>query len=374
MTVHDTNSAGDSNSNTLTGVDLEVLEVSQTVAENRFSLANTDHPFMQEMVKLFVMRLSRRMARDGIRVTMFGERLTVDDTVDVKPGQKIKKFSLADLKEIDNKLASLPDIFRQIQEVLNNPKSSSAHVAEVISKDMSLAARLLKLANSAFYGFPRKIDSLANAVTIIGSRQIMTMAAGISVINMFKGIPSELIDMKSFWKHSIACGVLAKLISGQSSQSLSEERFFVCGLLHDIGRLIMLRNYSFLAQESLVVSRQQKSQLAPVESGLWGLNHATIAGELFRLWNFPEILDLSVRYHHEPLKAKNRLEPGIIHLADIIAHSLDVGKSGNWFIPALEPEVWELIGFSESIIPFLVNRTDQQLAEIVKVFFDQEEL
>jgi len=348
-----------------------ILEEAKALAENRFSLTNMDHPFMRGLADLFVAKVSQRMASDGVKTVLLGERLSADYTAQdsVHPP---KKFNLADLKYADTRLASLPDIFHQIQHVLNEPTSSAVDVADVISKDISLSTRLLKLANSAFYGFPRKIDTLASAVTIIGSRQIMTLAVGISVINMFKDIPSEFVDMKSFWRHSIACGILAKLISGQTAQSRSEERFFVGGLLHDVGRLFMLKNYALLAHKSLVVSRQEKEHLISVETALWGLNHATIAGELFMLWNFPSVLDMSVRYHHEPLKATSLLEPGIIHLADIVAHALDFGKSGSWFIPALEPEVWEVIGFSESIIPFLVNRTEKQLTEILKVFFGQE--
>jgi HD-like signal output (HDOD) protein len=280
-----------------------------------------------------------------------------------------RKFQLADLEGTNSKLASLPDIFIQINEALNNPKSSAAFIADIISKDTSLSAKLLRLVNSAFYGLPKQIDSLSRAVTILGSQELLTLAVGVSVIKLFKDIPADFIDMESFCKHSIVCGILAGLIAAQVNRNLSEERFFVGGLLHDIGRLFMLTNYSQMAQETLIVSRQQKAELVPIESEVWGFNHATIAGELFRIWKFPATLETPIRYHHNPLASQPPLEPGIIHIADIMAHSLDMGESGNWYVPALEPEIWEMTGLAENIIPFLAKRTDQKIANIMRVFF-----
>jgi len=357
------------NSDKLKKIDQKIIDASKALADSRFLLANREHPVMQGLIRLFVMRVSRRMAQEGTEFAPQEERLPADDhDPSGSHHTPFQKLHLADLEEADRKLASLPDIFMQINEALNNPKSSASHVADIISKDMSLSAKLLKLVNSSFYGLPKQIDTLSRAVTILGSEQLLTLAVGVSFIKLFEDIPAELIDMESFCRHSIACGLLARLIATQTKQSHSEERFFVGGLLHDIGRLFMLTNYSQMAQEALVISRQQKTELVPTESKLWGFNHATIAGELLRIWKFPATLETSIRYHHNPLKSQSSVEPGIIHLADIIAHSLDMGESGNWFVPALEPEIWEMTGLSESIIPFLANRTDQKISDILPVF------
>lgn len=368
--IDNASSEVEDNSDKLKKIDQKIIDASEALADSRFLLANREHPVMQCLIKLFLMRVSQRMAQDGNEFAPRKERLMVDDPA---PSgfhhTPFQKFHLADLEEAGYKLASLPDIFMQINEALNSPKSSASYVADIISKDTNLSAKLLKLVNSSFYGFPKQIDSLSRAVTILGSKQLLTLAVGVSVIRLFKDIPAEFIDMKSFCKHSIVCGILAGLIATQTNQSFSEERFFVGGLLHDIGRLFMLTNNSQMAQEALFVSRQQKTELVPTESRLWGFNHATIAGELFRIWKFPATLEAPVRYHHNPLKSQPSIEPGIIHLADIIAHSLDMGESGNWFVPALEPEIWEMTGLSENIIPFLVNRTDQKISDIMQVLF-----
>jgi len=359
-----------SNSDNLKRIDQKIIDASEALADSRFLLANREHPVMQRLMKLFVMRVSRRMAQEGIVLALQEEKLPAElhhlSGYHHTPSRKIQ---LADLEAVNSKLASLPDIFIQINEALNDPKSSASHIADIISKDTSLSAKLLKLVNSSFYGFPKQIHSLSRAVTILGSNELLTLAVGISVIKLFKDIPAEFIDMESFCKHSVVCGILAGLIASQTNQNLSEGRFFVGGLLHDIGRLFMLTNYSQMAQEALVESRHQKTELVPVESKLWGFNHATIAGELFRIWKFPATLEDPVRYHHNPFASQSPTEPGIIHLADIIAHSLDMGESGNWFVPALEPEIWEMTRLSENIIPFLANRTDQKIANIMRVFF-----
>ena len=351
-------------------IDQKIIAASQALADSRFLLANREHPVMKSLMKLFVMRVSRRMAQNGIESVPQEEKLAGDDH-DLSGSHHLvsQKFQLADLEGVNSKLASLPDIFIQINEALHNPKSSAAYIADIISKDTTLSAKLLKLVNSAFYGLPKHIDSLSRAVTILGSQELLNLVVGVSVIKLFKDIPADFIDMESFCKHSIVCGILAGLIATQTNQNLSQGRFFVSGLLHDIGRLFMLTNYSQMAQEALVVSRKQKTELVPVESKLWGFNHATIAGELFRIWKFPATLEDPIRYHHNPLASPSPVEPGIIHLADIMGHSLDMGKSGNWFVPALEPEIWEMTGLSANIIPFLANKTDQKIAHIMRVFF-----
>jgi len=357
-------------SDNLKSIDQKIIDASEALADSRFLLANREHPVTQRLMKLFVMKVSRRMAQNGIEFALPEEKLPVDDhDLSGYHHTSSRKFQLTDLGGANSKLASLPDIFIQINEALNNPKSSASHIAAIISKDTSLSAKLLKMVNSSFYGLPKQIHSLSRAVTILGSNELLTLAVGISVIKLFKDIPAEFIDMESFCKHSVVCGILAGLIAAQTNQNLSEGRFFVGGLLHDIGRLFMLTNYSQMAQEALVKSRHQKADLVPIESKLWGFNHATIAGELFRIWKFPATLEDLVRYHHNPLASPSPIEPGIIHLSDIIAHSLDMGESGNWFVPALVPEIWEMTGLSENIIPFLAKRTDQKIANIMRVFF-----
>lgn len=345
-------------------LDPEIIRASEALAASRFALANPELALTGKMRELFVHRLSRQALQDRLPIPAPPARANV-----ALPEAGFKKLTFSDLQGADGKLASLPTIFLQVQEALNNPRSSASYVAEVISKDSSLAAKLLKLSNSAFYGYPQKIETLTRAVTIVGTTQLTSLAVGISVVEMFKDLP-ETINMESFWKHSLSCGILARLLASQCNRNLNEERFFVAGLLHDLGRLFMLKNYPQQAQAALLASQSGGELLVAVENRLWGFNHAVIAGELFRMWKFPATLEMAVRHHHQPLTAQSPLEPGLIHLADILAHSFNLGNSGAWYIPPLEKEIWEMLALPETILPVLAATADSQLAEIFRVFFD----
>lgn len=352
-------------------IDPEILEMSQKLADRRFTLADRDSEAMLELSKLFVMRTSNRIAQVGIEAF-----LSEQDELESDPGldsrsDSLQKINPAFILRNEIELASLPDIYIQIVDAIKNPRSSAAFVADIISNDMSLSAKLLRLVNSAFYGFPSQIDTLSRAVTIIGTNQLTTLALGVSVTTMFKDIPAGLIDMKSFWKHSIVCGIISRHIAGQI-KNVSEERFFVAGLLHDIGRLVMLKSYPAHVKEALLQAGERKVLLCSVESELWGFDHAELAGELLKNWKFPSILEDSIHFHHAPRRARSILEPGIVHLADIMANALMIGNSGNRFVPPFDPEVWEMLGLSKSVIPMIVTQVDHQIDELMRIFFKSD--
>ncbi len=345
-------------------LDPEILKASEALAQSRFTLADSNQGVIVKLRELFVTRTARQAVQGQAAVPA-----PPTCTTALADSPPLRKLTFSDLQGADVKLASLPNIFVQVQEALNNPRSSASYVGEVISKDISLTAKLLKLANSSFYGYPQKIESLSRAVTIVGAKQLTSLAVGISVIQMFKDLP-ESLNMESFWKHSLACGILARLLARQCNRNLNEEQFFIAGLLHDMGRLFMLKNYPLHAQAALQASLHGQELLVGAENRLWGFNHAVIAGELFRLWKFPTTLEMSVRHHHQPLVAQSPLEPGLIHLADILAHSFNLGNSGAWYIPPLEKEIWEMLALPDNILPVLAATTDSQFGEIFRVFFD----
>ena len=120
-------------------------------------------------------------------------------------------------------IPSLPEIFIRVNEVVNNPRSSLEDVGKVISEDTGLTARLLKIVNSAFYGFPSHIETISRAVTIVGTQQLRDLALATSVIRLFSGIPHDLLDMESFWRHSVACGSM--MPSGSTSHHWRSRSF-----------------------------------------------------------------------------------------------------------------------------------------------------
>jgi HD-like signal output (HDOD) protein len=174
--------------------------------------------------------------------------------------------------------------------------------------------------------------------------------------------------MKSFWKHSLACGISARIIAGYKSIQ-NTERLFVAGLLHDIGRLILYSNTPLHAKNALLSAKYNDTLLHKAENEVMGFDHSKIGGLLLKKWRLPISLENSVKHHHSPYRSKDPLEPAIIHMADIMTNALGIGSSGERFVPSLSPEAWECIDLSPNILSSTIRQTDRQIEEIIQLLF-----
>ncbi len=270
--------------------------------------------------------------------------------------------------EHETELASFPDIYFRIKEVLEDESASADRIAKVVSTDLSLSAKLLKLVNSPFYGFPQSIDSVSRAVALVGAKELSTLALGISAINYFQDIPPELVDMESFWRHSITCGILAKILAGKQA-GLSPERFFIAGLLHDVGQLILFKKLPYASTEAMLFARENSIPLVEAERSIMDFCHTDISTPLLKSWKFPEGLSNMINYHHTPMEFPNPLEPAIIHVADILSNVVEISRGGMYVIPDLDPDAWELLGLDASVLHEAVEEYQAQIDVILNAFF-----
>jgi HD-like signal output (HDOD) protein len=187
-------------------------------------------------------------------------------------------------------------------------------------------------------------------------------------LKVFKKIPSRLIDMRSFWEHSIACGIAARIIAGYKNIQ-NTERLFVAGLLHDIGRLVLYSTIPIHARTALVNARSTHTLLHEAEHSLMGFDHTEIGECLLKKWRLPVSLENMVKYHHVPQESKDPLEPAIIHLADIISNALETGSSGERLVPPLDPEAWQCIDVSPNVLAFTIAQMDHQITETMHFIF-----
>jgi len=269
----------------------------------------------------------------------------------------------------ETELTSFPDIFFRIKEVLEDESASADTIAKVVSTDMSLSAKLIKLVNSPLYGFPQTIDSISRAVALVGAKELSTLALGISAINYFKDIPAELVDMQSFWRHSITCGIFSKIIASTQA-GLSPERFFIAGLLHDVGRLIMFKKLPYASTEAMLFARENSIPMVEAEQSVMGFNHTDISTPLLDSWKFPEGLSGMINYHHSPMEYPNPLEPAIIHIADNLTNAVEVALGGMYVMPGVDEQAWELLGIkADPVLNEAVEQYSEQIDTIMKAFF-----
>lgn len=352
-------------------LDPEVLDVCKIMAAQRFVLNPPSHPAIKEMAKLFVLRQARDLDADQARWMLSASNH--DDTVNIfsPPPTSEEHINPNEVVKQEMDLASLPNIFYQISESLKNPRSSAAYVAEVISKDVALSAKLLKMVNTPFYGFPSKIDTLSRAVTIVGTNQLSNLALGVSVITAFENVPEEFFTLKEFWLHSVTCGIVARLLAGITGLP-GDEKFFVAGLLHDIGRLVMLKNHPKASTEVLRPAKVGRRSLTEVERGVWGCTHADIGGRMLKSWRLPAFLEVLVLHHHNPLEAAMPKEAAIIHMADFITHGLSIGSSGASLVPELNTNAWQLLKLSPSDLSTISRQAERQANDVMAAFFPND--
>jgi HD-like signal output (HDOD) protein len=184
---------------------------------------------------------------------------------------------------------------------------------------------------------------------------------------LFKGIPDDLVSMEKFWKHSIGVGIAARTIA-TFRREMNIERFFVAGILHDIGRLLMFVKIPDLAREAIVFAKQNQELLYVAESERIGFDHAAAGKVLLSTWKLPHYLEEVVGYHHKP-EAASRFpnEAAIAHVADIIAHAMQLGSSGERFVPPLNTEAWEKLALPISVLAPAFEQIDRQFNDAVKI-------
>jgi len=268
-------------------------------------------------------------------------------------------------------IASLPSVYQRLSQVMNHPRSSAHDIGRVTSEDPGLTARLLKLVNSAFFGFPSKIETVTRAVMIVGTEQLRELSLATSVISMFKDLPPDLVDMNSFWKHSLACGVFARVLANRMHES-NIERFFVAGLLHDLGSIVVYLKKPDDARKILESSINNEALIHLEEKKHFGFDHAEIGQLLLKEWRLPESLQEAVGFHHSPDRAiKYPLEATVTHIADILANTFQWGSSGETHVAPIHEGAWESLKIKTETLTDIVNEAELQFAEVVKIILKE---
>ncbi len=343
----------------------EIKKASKIISP-KYAKSNINNPGTKALFKQNALLVAKNLNKGEDAESDDG--LSLPDT-DGDLEQEEKFFQEINLNSIlDNeiKLFTLPDIFYRLTEIINNPRSSARDISYVVEKDTALTARILKLVNSPFYGFPQKIETISKAVTIIGTKQLTTLAMGISVLELFDYVPSNYLDMEKFWKHCLAVGICAKLISEQIDYSESE-KLFVGGIMHDIGRLVMLKKIPKQTAAALKYAWDNDMFLSRAEKKCIGLTHSKIGSDLCDSWKLPPILVDMIKYHHQPAQGKYNLECSIIHLAEVIVNALEIGTSGEKMVLYLNEKSWKNINMSSNAIPPIIEQLNNEIDPILEL-------
>lgn len=255
-------------------------------------------------------------------------------------------------------LPSLPAIYLELNAAVSSPYSSIDDVGGIIRKDHSLTTRLLRLANSALYGLPRRIETLEEGLYVIGLREMCEMALATTVITTFMGLPTHLADPVQFWRHSVACAVGCALLAEERHDPVPE-RLFVGGLLHDVGRMVLYLRAPDQCATIMKRCRETGELDTTVEIEVLGFDHANLGAALLEMWSMPPSLVEMVRCHHAPSRTHGPSgETAVVHVADFIANILDFGASGEFAVSPLSEEGWNRCRLDEGRIRDIVTEME----------------
>lgn len=204
-----------------------------------------------------------------------------------------------DLDELVRRIGKLPsssEVILELLRVIDEDEIGAAALAEIISRDQAIVVRLLRIANSSFYALSGRVESITDAIAILGWRQVRTLAAGVAIFRSFSGVQTPEFDFDCFWRHSIAVAVATRELALR--MKLNEGGAFVAGLIHDIGRLAVAHSFP---EHSQAVTRYQEAHacaIAEAELAVLGIDHAHIGCALAERWHFPSAIAIAIAMHH----------------------------------------------------------------------------
>ena len=240
---------------------------------------------------------------------------------------------------------TLPATMLRVMELADDPNCSSADLAQVVLTDASLAAQVLKLANSSYYGFAGKISSVHQAVVLLGLTTLKNALLSTSVLDIYRN-RAVLIDIEGLWLHSVATATAAKLIAKRVHYRNAEKAYTV-GLLHDIGKIVVARYHPASLSAVSGMVRKEHCSVYDAEERILGASHAAIGGALMERWNMPQAITEAVTHHHHPTRSEGSFHiAAICYLANILAHRCDIGNSGDPLMRELDPMINEYFGIN----------------------------
>lgn len=261
----------------------------------------------------------------------------------------------------------LPAVAYELNRVLFGADPSTQEVVSIIERSPGLTSRLLRLVNSPLYGFHGRVETVSRAVTIVGLREIGMLASSLVMIENFGVIPPSVIEMRSFIEHCLSCALASKTLAEVTGLAEAEQAF-VAGLLHDLGRLFFFTAFPERSRFCVASARQHGQPLMVEEVRFFGTDHAVMGQRILEQWGMPEALSHAAGYHHDlSLIPEDRLT-AVVHMADVLAHALGLGNSGECGPPPLSPALHELIPVRPDQLADIAARICDQFEAISAAF------
>lgn len=262
-----------------------------------------------------------------------------------------------EVRRIKN-LPTIPGVVAKISHMVENPETSAAEVGKMIAQDQVLSAKVLRMANSAFFGMSRKISNISSALMILGFEVVKGLVLTSSVFDMIQK------SMGGLWEHSIGCAAAAGAVAEALGRDDAEE-ILVAGLLHDLGKVVLAINMPEEVGKIRAKVDEEHLLFHEAETAVLDFTHGEVGLWLAEHWNLPESLGEPMRLHHNPERAVVYPEcTAIVHIADAIVRGWGFGFPGDPYVPPISPWAWRLLGLKGSDLPVILDMLEPRLANL----------
>ncbi len=274
-------------------------------------------------------------------------------------------LSLADIAGKLQDLPSLPAVVMELLSSIDQEDVDISVLAKKVSHDQALTAKTLRMANASTYGLQVKVTTIQQAITFLGFQTVRNLITAAAVTGCFGAGRCAGFNDKAFWRHSIATAVCARVLARR--MRFNQDYAFTAGLLHDIGRLVLVSTYPERYAEALAWRVAHDSDLLEAERAVLGVDHVAAGVVLADHWNFSDTMRLAIAHHHSPAQSGAGFLATIIHVANAIVHGLDLAREEDDAVPPVSAVAWDALGLNEESYLHVFRETELQFEEIATV-------
>ncbi|HEU4376863.1 MAG TPA: HDOD domain-containing protein [Telluria sp.] len=262
-------------------------------------------------------------------------------------------------------LPSLPAVVMELLTSIDQEDVDISVLARKVSHDQALTAKTLRLANSSTFGLQVKVTTIQQAITFLGFQTTRNLITAAAVTGCFAEGQCDGFNDKAFWRHSIATAACARVLARR--MRFNQDYAFTAGLLHDIGRLVLVSTYPQRYAEAMAYRAAHDCEVIDAERALLGIDHVVAGAALAEHWNFSDTMRLAIAWHHEPEQAGAGFLATIIHVANAIVHALDIAREEDDLVPQVSSVAWTALGLNEEAYLHVFRETELQFEEIATV-------
>jgi putative nucleotidyltransferase with HDIG domain len=266
-------------------------------------------------------------------------------------------------------MPSVPIVLTKILQLVDDDRASARRLEDLIQHDPSLSVRILKLSNSAFYSFRSEVRTISHAIALLGLNLVRSLAIGVSIFESFtRGMKEQGDQINQLWMHSFAVGLISQEIWNRRSTRAQAEFALLCGLLHDMGKIVFFKkDPAAYSQLFTIVRGPEDPDICTIEIENYGEDHARLGAALIQRWNLPPELATAVLYHHEP-DACGRPLIAAVSMADWLTRQAGIGNDGERRGTPASPALQELLKMQPDEFSALCIMTQEKRSDVEEFF------